>query len=545
MILINSSPKDALKIFQPFLPIFVPVGVGALLGVLEREGIEAHHVDEQVEDDPIGRIRDLAERLPRPYIFGFSVLTATYRRAVKVAGILKRLYPDCVVVFGGVHPTAVPDEILASNHADIVLRGEGEHVLPELYRCIKNGKDYAHLPSISFRQESAIIHNPRCGNINDLNDLPSFPYHRFEARRDRYDLGFVVSSRGCPYNCVFCSNRITTGRRYRYRSNDLIVAEIELLRKKYDARNIIFLDDNLLVNKERIFDLTAQLRRKGLDRGMHCSFQARGDNVSRELLVDMRRSGFNSIFLGLETASEELMKFVDKGETVACCLQAARMAKEIGFHVSGTFIFGLPGETHRDRMDAICLSREIDLDMVRYNNATPYPGTRLWDIASRDRGLHMEPLYGNFNSVSTFIENPFRKIPFSYVPPGSRESEIRADILVGYLAFYLNPKKIARIFAKGRSEGAGWFSAGSSWAARLRKAPAALMLAGMLALKFGALFAGILFTRRGIGVVEFVRVMLGRRRSGLSIPPLPHDPPSHKAPPENAPEQQRNRSAGG
>ena len=308
MILINSSPKDALQIFQPFLPIYVPIGIGCLLAIAEREGINAHVVDEQIEADPLSEINRLIQDLTPPYIFGFSVLTASLKSAIELSRILKERYPDSIICFGGVHPTAAPDEILGFPQVDFVLRGEGEYSLLALYRAIKSRGDYTAIHGLSYRKNGLLIHNERLPPIMDLDALPSFPYHRFTS--PRYDLGFVVSSRGCPYNCIFCSNQITTGKRYRSRSAESVVAEIDLLRKNYNKRQVIFLDDNLLVNRERIAHLISTIKVQGLHQEMSFSFQARGDNVDRELLRSLYDAGFRSVFFGLETASEKLMKLV-------------------------------------------------------------------------------------------------------------------------------------------------------------------------------------------------------------------------------------------
>ncbi len=511
MILINSSPKDALKIFQPFLPIFVPVGVGCLLAAAEREGIRAHFIDEQIENDVLGRASEYIKDMERPYIFAFSVLTAAFKNAILISKELKKLYPDSIILFGGIHPTALPEEVLLFGHIDFVLRGEGEKSLIELYRLVKEKKDFTHMDNLSYRKNGGIVHNKRTFVLEDLDSYPSFPYHHFAAKG--YDLGFVISSRGCPYQCIFCSNRVTTGRKYRFRSAGPIVDELDMLYHKYDRRYILFLDDNLLVSKQRIYDLIEEIKKKGMDKKMTFNFQARGDNVDYKLLRDLYNCGFRSIFFGLETASERLMKVVKKGETVAQCVDAVKMAKKIGFHVSATFIYALPGETHQDRMDCVGLSRELQLDMVRYNNATPYPGTELHGIAKKENRLTVKGLWENFNSVSTFIENPFNRIPFSYIPEGNTEEEIRRDILFSYFSYYLDYQKLKSIFVSP-DKGVGWFNAGESFVDILKKIPALISLILMLFLKFGQLFYyTVLKKDTSISVRHFLKVFAGLWRS--------------------------------
>ncbi|MFH1222830.1 MAG: radical SAM protein [Pseudomonadota bacterium] len=493
MLLINSSPKDALKIFQPFLPIFVPVGPGYLVAACRKNNINVELIDEQVEDNVLNKIKAYTQRTERPYIFGFSVLTAAVKSALLLSKQIKTMYPDSVIVFGGVHPTAMPDEMLSYDQVDIVVRGEGEKIIPKLYHSIKKGENLQGMQGVSYKNGKNIVHNPMGQIITDLDSIPLFPYDLF-ANNERYDMGFVVSSRGCPYKCIFCSNRVTTSSAYRYRSNESIVGELEKLNSEYKKNFVLFLDDNFLVNKERIYSLTKNIRDKGLHNKMTFSFQARGDNVDKELLEDLYRSGFKSIFFGIETASDELLKIVKKGETLEEIIDAVNLSKKIGFHVSATFMYGLPTENHQDRMKSLRLSKALDLDMVRFNNATPYPGTELYTIANNEKRLKIIGSYENFNSVSTFIESPFKKIPFSYVPEGNTEAQIRNDILFSYLAFYMDINKVKKIFANP-SQGVGWFNAGRKLMELIKKVPSIAMLSIYMAIKYTELLFNVLLSR--------------------------------------------------
>ncbi|MBI2061765.1 MAG: B12-binding domain-containing radical SAM protein, partial [Nitrospirae bacterium] len=422
MILINSSPKDAAKVFQRFLPISVPIGVGFLISALERAGIRAACLDEQVEDHVLDRVAEHVKTMEKPYIFGFSVLTAALKNAVILSKQLRQLYPDSKIVFGGIHPTALPDEVLAYDHIDAVIRREGERPLAEFYRHVKAGTDISSIDGLSYKKNGAIIHNKMSPAMKDLSAEPPFPYHLFTNKR--YDLGFIMSSRGCPYDCIFCSNRITTGKKYRYRPADILVQELEELYTKYGKRSVTFLDDNFLVSKPRIYRLINEIRAKGLHEKMNFTFQARGDNADEKLMRDLFDVGFHSVFFGMETANPEMMKTIKKRETVEDCVNAVQIARKIGYHVSATFIYALPGDTHKDRMDCVTLSNDLKIDLVRYNNATPYPGTELYEIAKCQGRLFIQGIYENFISTSTFTESPFKPVPFSYVPPGNTEEEI-------------------------------------------------------------------------------------------------------------------------
>jgi len=463
----------------------MPLGVGCLLGVAEKAGIPVRFIDEQVENDVLGLVGKYVQQMKKPYIFGFSVLTIALKSAISVSRELKRLYPDSIIIFGGIHPTAMPEEVLSYDHIDIVVRGEAEKILVSLYRRIKEGKDFSDLESISYKRNGQFVHNKMCPIFEDLDILPDYPYHFFPP--EHYELGVVITSRGCPHECIFCSNRVITGKKYRFRKAEAVAGDLEILYKKYNKKHITFIDDNLLVDKKRIYLLIDEIKKRGLYGKITFDFQARGDNVNYKLLKDLYEVGFKTMFLGIETSSEKIMRTIKKNETVAQCIEAVRMAKKIGFQVSATFIYGLPGETYLDRLGCVKLSRQLGLDTVRYNNATPYPGTELYKIAKQDGGLHIDGLYENFYSVSTLIENPFRKIPFSYVSKGNTEAQIRRDILFSFFSFYLDIARLKNTI-KQPYQGAQWFNRGENLLKILKKISALLFLGLLLPFKFMQLF---------------------------------------------------------
>ena len=494
MILINSSPRNALGIFQPFLPITPPIGLGFLAAAAERESVPVTIIDEQIERDVLGLIAKTVPSEPQPLFFGFSVLTASLDQAVILSAEVKKRYPGSTICFGGAHPTAMPDEILSFPHIDYVIRGEAEKPLVDLYRALQEHRDVRDIENLAYCRDGQVCINPISYVVADMDAMPGFPYERFLGQP--YDIGIVLSSRGCPYKCIFCSNQIATGKRYRFRNPVSVVDDLEFVYRTAGVTDVGFFDDNFLVNRHRVLEILAEIRKRDLHESMTFSFQARGDNVDRELLKELYESGFHHVFFGLETASNRLLQVLDKGETVEQCIQAVRWAKELNYRVSGTFIYAIPGETHRDRMDTLRLSKDLKLDMVRYNNATPYPGTPLYRMAKKDNGLVVQGRYTNFISVSTFIENPFRKIPFSYVPPGSTEKEIRYDILASYLAFYLNFRRLKGTFA-GQKNGPRWFHVGETVKTFLRKVPSLAYIGLIMTIKYADMFFAILF-RRGV-----------------------------------------------
>ena len=491
MILINTSSPDGAGLFQPFLPIYIPVGMGCLLSVCEREGIRVHFIDEQIERDSWKAIMDHVPSLKPPYIFGFSVLTGAFGHALTMSRELKKKFPDSVVIFGGIHPTAHPEECLEQESVDLVVRGEADEVLPELYRRLKVSGDWRALDGVSDRVDGGYQHNSQ-RYVMDLDAFPPFPYHRFDPKR--YSMGFVMSSRGCPYECIFCSNRVTTGKRYRFRSAPLVLEEIRILVEDYGIRRIYFLDDNLLVNKPRMMALVQGIKDRGWQRTVEFSFQGRADNADTGMMQELFDVGFKYVSFGIETASPAVMTSIKKGETLEEIIKAVHVAKSIGYGVSSTFIFGLPGETAADRLAAVELSRELELDIVKFNNAIPYPGTEFYRIARQEGRLNVVGQYENFNSVGTFTQAPWDEKALPYVPSGTTESGLRDDILWAYWRTLFNVKKMQKIFLKS-NEGNAWFSAGEGWLDFLRKVPALILMVLIMAIKYAGLFMRTLFQR--------------------------------------------------
>jgi len=465
MILISPSYNRQHKLggFSRYVPISVPTGIGYLAGSLMGQGKKVKIIDESVIPD--GQIMDIidsfSKELSSPYIFGISCLTAGIARGHELAGLIKSRYPDSKVLFGNMHPTVMAEDVLRDTNVDIVVRGEADETLNILYDKLKNNEDFSSMKGLSFRRGGKAVHNPSA-ELPDMSRVARFPYHLFDPYAHRYEMGFVISSRGCPYNCIFCSQRIISGTKYRYVSSEIVIQDIEIIVNKYKRPSITFLDDSLLVNKARIMELCELIQQKGFHKKVIFDCQARGDTVDEKILTALKKAGFRSMHFGIETASERLMKLIDKRETVREITEGIRLAKRIGFQVSGTFILGLPTETRAERNAAYSLAKDLSLDYVRFNNATPYPGTKLYEIALKEGRFNPGPGWENLNACGTFVESPLKSNPLAYVPLGVSEKELRYDILKFSLFYSFRPKSIYKIL-KDRVGPSGWLTLPERW----------------------------------------------------------------------------------
>ncbi len=441
MLLINPSihAESQSSAITPFIYSTFPTGLGVIASYLrEHDGETVNLVDEQIQpftEESLERvIRDEQE----PKAVGFSLLTVNSARAFHLAERIKKIDPKVLIVVGGIHATVLPEECLSAAGVDVAIRREGEITLSELLKCYRQGKSFEHLEGISFKRDGNFVHNPDRPVIEDLDILPPFPYDLFEKNRASYrDFGTVISSRGCPFDCIFCSQRAITGRRYRHFSNERVLSEIRTLVEKYKVDNIWFMDDNFVVNKQRVFSLLDGIIQAGFHKKSTFVAEMRGESATYELLNKMKEANFKIMSLGMETLVPRLLKVVEKGETVEENIRAVQMAHEVGLSTSTTFILGIPTETRKERLETVRKARKLPLDDARFNVAVPYPGTKLYEIAKKEGRLNIKPGWSNFNVQSYMFMND---IP--YTPEGTTREELIHDTFMANLRFNFRYKVI-------------------------------------------------------------------------------------------------------
>ena len=275
-----------------------------------------------------------------------------------------------------------------------------------------------------------------------------------------------------------------------YRSPQIVVKEIEYLYRVRGRRYITFQDDNFLPNKKRAMELCEQIIRK-FDHKIHFDCQARADNVDDEVLEIMKRAGFRLIHLGIECGSDRLLAMINKGETLEQITSGAKLIKQNGMQVSGTFILGLPTETPQERVAAYQLAKRLELDYVRFNNATPYPGTKLFEMAQKQGRFSPGDNWKSLNACGSLAEHSFMKNTLSYVPEGTTAEELRLDIIKYNMFFSLRPKRVFRLLFS-RVGPAGWFELPVKWFFKPGEWYSLIRFCFKIGINFTLLIAGIL-----------------------------------------------------
>ena len=310
-------------------------------------------------------------------LVGISTTTSTAPEGYKIAERVRAA--GIPVVMGGSHVSFLPDEALT--HADFCARGEGEHTLIELVDAIESGSGFGSIAGLSYRIGDENRHNPPRGLIHDLDSLP-FPDLSLIRGREKVKLTPVATSRGCPYNCNFCSVIKMFGRGCRHRSIENVIEELEYLKPS----TVFFYDDNFAGDKERAKRLLDRMLSKGIT--PRWTAQVRADVAKdKELLALMKRSNCYIVYVGFESVNPATLKEFNKHQSVKEITEAVRVIREHGIMIHGMFVFGAENDDVASLRAATDFSLRTGIDTVQFMTLTPLPGTQYFDEMERDDRL--------------------------------------------------------------------------------------------------------------------------------------------------------------
>jgi len=379
-ILLISPQIDYAKMFgkaSTTTPSMIPLNLLYLSGYLESKNIPVKVLDGQVNDlSEESLIRHIKQF--NPNIVGISCHTPLVYLAHTMAKIVKSVSRQITVIMGGPHPTVLPEQIIADENVDIVVRGEGEITLFELVGAIKGGTNLNSILGITYRDNGNIVSTQNRPLNTDLDSLPLpsrhlIPIREYHPQADiyyRFPSTIMITSRGCPYKCIFCASRRISGHKYRVRSPEKVVEEIDVLVNQYGIRNIGIADDNFVVDRKRTERICDILIKEGYHRKVDWSCALRADGVDEPLLKKMRAAGCRCICVGIETGSQRLMNILKKHLKLERVEKGVRMMRKAGIKVRGTFLLGIPTETEEETLQTINFAKKLNLDFAKFNIIT-------------------------------------------------------------------------------------------------------------------------------------------------------------------------------
>lgn len=368
-----------------------PLALLAVSSLLEQEGYEIEIFDYREKKALLGSIEG-------SICLGISCITGyQIRDGLLLAQAARQSYPRIPIVWGGWHPTLLPEQTIENEFVDIIVRGQGERIFPELVKTIESHGELSRVLGITYKESGEIFSNPD-RPVEDINAFPPLPYHLIDmekyvarTRLGRRTIGYITSY-GCPFHCGFCAEQRVNGRRWNALRSQRVIADIRNLVMAYGVDSIILSDNNFFVDEKRTRDICEGVKGLCIVWGQ---VNGRTDTLSRyspKTWKLMRESGLQYILTGAESGTQECLDIIQKEATLKDTLDFARIASQYGIRIQFSLFIGAPslkkGYTIEEEIDST-LALIYQLHRINKNNEfltfvyAPYPGTPLYDVAKQ------------------------------------------------------------------------------------------------------------------------------------------------------------------
>jgi anaerobic magnesium-protoporphyrin IX monomethyl ester cyclase len=332
----------------------------------------------------------------KPDIIGIAgPFTCQIGNSVKISNLAKQVDPSILTVVGGPHVTSVPKEFLEEEKdVDIVVTGEGEYAMLDIAQYFEGKKQLGEILGIAYRKEGKVMLNSPRPFIRNLDELPYPAYDLVDMEHylSPKKIGYrsfrnraisMITSRGCPFNCCFCSVHLHMGREFRAHSANYVLNHIQYVVEKFDVHNLFFEDDNLTLDLSRFEVICDGLIEKKIKIGWETPNGVRADCLNFNLLQKMKKSGCQSVFFGVESGDQQILdNVICKNLDLDRVVEVAKLCRDIGLKTGAFYIIGFPGEKKENMQRtvdfALKLKRDFDVGMHLFF-ATPSYGTRLYE----------------------------------------------------------------------------------------------------------------------------------------------------------------------
>lgn len=421
------------------------IGLAYLAASLRQSDIDTAIIDANAVDYDIeATARAVADE--NPLICGLTATTISIHIAAQVAAKIKLLVPDCVIVVGGAHATALPEAVLETYRSiDYLVLGEGEVTVVEIFSEVENDGEPAAVPGVAYRDGGVVRFSKTRPLIKDLDRLPlpawdllpelAAYYHPSPQSVYRLPSTILFTSRGCPYRCTFCDNSVF-GHRLRAHSAGRVFVMMEHLYRQHSIVDFAFHDESLFYDEGRLVELCRAIKRSGLPLSFSC--QGRVDQKLQEFtLRELAGAGCWQVAFGLETGNDDLLRTLGKGTTVDQALTAVDTMRSVGISTKAFIMLGVPGETRQTLAATRDFLLKAPLDDVMISYYTPFPNTEL----AADVEAHGD-IIGDYRHMS---EHEVVFVPHGLTAPYLRDFRHKL-----YRRFYLRPRIIAHYLRRLR-----------------------------------------------------------------------------------------------
>jgi anaerobic magnesium-protoporphyrin IX monomethyl ester cyclase len=418
-----------------------------LIAVLERSGFEGRLFDARIDRSALRKLLAFS-----PEVVGISAVTAGYLGGLRAARKIKKILPNVRVIFGGPHPSSLPEQVVADPAVDYVLIGESETTIVDLCQRLREqaitAASLRGVKNLVFKAGEEIIATERLTAPENLDDLPMPAFHRMDL--DTYFAGTqahglfrrgkriltMMSTRGCPYSCTFCCR--VMGKTIRRRSIESVMAEVEFLVRTYGIDELYFEDDNFTAQRERALEMLHRLAAFTPPLYVKFANGLRADLVDREILEAMKQARVYSLSFGIESGCEATLAQMQKNLRLEQARENVLLAKSLGFLVGANCVIGYPGETKEDIAQSLDFFFGLPLDSMAIVNLVPFPGTEVRSICEQNG--YLTEAAKNWDNYFFSLNNP---IPLIETPQLSSDDLVRC-VRGAYRQMYLRPQWIRR-----------------------------------------------------------------------------------------------------
>ena len=425
---------------------YPPLGIMIVAAYVEQN--TEHKIE--ILDTQVERMNynDIEKEIKRrkPDVVGITAMTFTLIDVIMTAKVVKSIDENIKVVLGGPHVNIYPDETINIPEVDYLVLGEGEITFTELIQNMGNMGRLKQIKGLAFKEGDKIVNTDQRTLIDNLDAIP-FPARHLTPYKKYYSLlakrspvTTMITSRGCPYKCLFC-DRPHLGKKFRARSANNVVDEMEEC-MSMGVNEFLIYDDTFTINRKRVINICDEILKRGLDIGW--DIRARVDNVDAEMLKKLKEAGCERIHYGIESANPEILKVLRKGITVEQVIKAFKLTKKVGISTLAYFMIGSPRETRAQALETIEFAKKLNPDFIHFSVTTPFPATPLYYMGLEE-GVFKKDYWQDFAKNPT---NGF--VPELWEENLSREEWIEL-LKYAYKSFYTRPTYIIKSLIGVRS----------------------------------------------------------------------------------------------
>lgn len=413
----------------------IHVGLGYIASFARKKH---HDLEFSLLDTRVATKREQKEFFQKEFdLIGMTVLSPVYQEVIEVFNFIRLHKPKTPICLGGAYVTTLMEEVFEETPADFAVYGEGEITFSALIDYLKGNEKIEHINGLIYAKDDRLITNMPREQIKDLDTIPYPAYDLFKM--NRYPMHRVVTSRGCPFKCVFCNSSSIWLGKWRKRNPEAVVDEIEYVIKTYKKKPVFFNDNSFNIDLKRVEEFCRQIINRKLK--FLWTTPVRAELITPEIAGLMKKSGCYNVGIGIESANNLILEKMKKKNSIEAVQKGIKIFKNAGIEVLGQFVIGSPGDTYETVKESVEFAKKSDLDFVMFYSILPFKTTEQWDFVL-NHGEFFETTIHEYHSVKPRIV--FETPEFSY------EERLKAIELARKEGYYSDSNDKSILFDIGK-----------------------------------------------------------------------------------------------